>query len=45
MVMAPGVARGIESEIVSFADLSCGKAIWGPTLLCVSFFLISVTKL
>ena len=39
------VARGIDSQIVSFEDLSLGKAIFVPTLLCISFFLISVSKL
>ena len=39
------VAGGIDSQIGSFEDLSCGKAICVPTLPRVSFFLISVTKL
>jgi hypothetical protein len=38
-------AGGIDSQISSFEDISCGKALCVPTLLQVSFFLISLTKL
>jgi len=39
------VTRGIASKIFNFEDLSLVKASGVPTLLCVSFFVISVTKL
>jgi hypothetical protein len=38
------IGGGIDSQIGCFEALSCGKAIFVPTLLCVSFVLISVTK-
>jgi len=39
------IAGDIDSQIVNFDDLSLAKANFVPTLLHVSFFLISVTKL
>jgi len=39
------IAGGIDRQIVSFDDLSLGKAMCVPTLLGVSFFLIAVTTL